>query len=49
MIAAFGGEWRRNYTGGESQAELDDIRNYTHSVWFPSDETCKRLNFDAWD
>lgn len=44
MIAAFGGQWRRNFKGGDE----DDIKNYSHTVWFPSNDTCQRLNEDAW-
>lgn len=49
MIEAIGGEWRRLYSGDEtSEAQLGDIHFYRHWVLFPSDEKCKRLNFDAW-
>ena len=47
MIAAFGGQWRRNYHGGDTEG-TDDIKNYSHTVWFPSNDTCQRLNEDAW-
>lgn len=48
MIQAFGGEWRRDYKGNQTPRELNDISKYSHTVWFPSDETCSRLNEDAW-
>ena len=48
MIQAFGGEWRRNYSGADSEEQKLDIANYSHWVIFPDDERCKRLNFDAW-
>ena len=44
MIEAFGGSWRRNFKGGDE----DDIKNYSHTVWFPSNDTCQRLNEDVW-
>lgn len=48
MLQAFGCEWRRFYSGDDTQEQLDDHRNYSHSVIFPSKETCDRLNKDAW-
>lgn len=48
MIDAFGGWWKRHYSGDHSEEAQSDIRNYSHTVWFPDDETCKRLNVDAW-
>ena len=44
MLAAFGAEWRRFYSGDD----VNDIKNYSHVVWFPDAERCKRLNVDAW-
>ena len=44
MIDAFGGDWKRNFKGGDE----NDIKNYSHTVWFPSDERCKNLNENAW-
>lgn len=49
MIEAMGGEWKRIYRGGDTPEEMDDIKNYSHVVWLPSDEKCSRLNFDMWD
>lgn len=48
MIAAFGGEWRRRYKGDATEAAEADISNYYHTVLFPSDDHCVRLNIDAW-
>jgi hypothetical protein len=49
MIEAFGGEWKRVYRGkDESEEELNNPDNYYHMVWFPSKETCERLDEDAW-
>lgn len=48
MIAAFGGNWRRNYRGDDTDESSENISNYSHTVWFPSDEHCARLNEDAW-
>lgn len=48
LIQAIGGEWRRNYSGDNSEEQLNDPKNYSHWVLLPSDERCKRLNFDAW-
>lgn len=50
MITAFGGEWKRIYTGKDhgGEEELNNPDNYYHTVWFPSKETCERLNEDAW-
>ena len=44
MIAAFGGQWRRNFKGGDE----DDIKNYSHTVFFPDNRLCENLNEDAW-
>jgi hypothetical protein len=49
MIEAFGGEWKRIYSGDDSKEAKRDIKNYRHIVIFPNDETCKRLNFNAWE
>lgn len=49
MIQAIGGEWRRNYRGDNSEEQLNDPKNYSHWVMLPSDERCKRLNFNAWE
>lgn len=49
MIESCGGTWRRYYNGKEDN--LDDLNNpemYSHVVMLPSDETCARLNIDAW-
>lgn len=48
MLAAFGCEWRRHYTGPDTEEGYSNINNYSHWVRFPSDDRCKRLNFDAW-
>lgn len=48
MIQAFGGEWRRFYKGDDTEEQKNDPNNYYHVVWFPSKETCDRLNEDAW-
>lgn len=48
MVEAFGGTWRRKYKGGNSEEERNNPDNYLHTVWFPDDETCSRLNEDAW-
>ena len=44
MIEAFGGSWRRHFKGGDE----DDIKNYSHTVWFPDNRLCENLNEDAW-
>ena len=44
MIEAFGGSWRRNFKGGDE----DDIKNYSHTVFFPDNRLCESLNEDAW-
>lgn len=49
LIESIGGEWRRNYRGDDSEEQLNDPKYYSHWVILPSDETCKRLNFDAWE
>lgn len=49
LIEAIGGEWRRNYRGDDSEEQLNDPKRYSHWVLLPSDETCKRLNFNAWE
>ena len=48
MLEAMGCEWRRHYCGDSTQESLDDIKNYSHSVWFPEKERLDRMNFDAW-
>lgn len=49
MICAFGGEWKRGYTGKDNETDsLNNPENYYHIVWFPSKEKCERLNEDAW-
>lgn len=48
MIEAFGGEWRKRYVGDDTETAEADINNYYHTVWFPSDDRCTRLNVDAW-
>lgn len=50
MIQAFGGEWKRVYTGKDhgSEDELNNLDNYYHIVWFPSKEKIERLNEDVW-
>lgn len=49
MIDSFGGEWKRIYNGNDhNKKQLNDIKNYSHIVWFPSDETCEKLNENAW-
>lgn len=48
MIEAFGGNWRRSYRGKDTEEEKNDYNNYSHTVWFPDDNTCDRLNEDAW-
>lgn len=48
MIESFGGYWQRSYTGGNSEEERNNSDNYSHSVFFPSDEKCARLNENAW-
>ena len=47
-LEAFGATWWRHYHGGDTEEERDDFKNYHHSVRFPSDEACNRLNVDAW-
>lgn len=49
MIVAIGGDWKRHYSGDHSEEARSDIRNYSHTVWFPDDDDCKRLNIHAWD
>lgn len=49
MIEAFGGHWRRYYKGDHTPEAMNNINNYSHSVWFPSDETCAHMNEHAWD
>ena len=49
LIEAIGGEWRRNYRGDDTEEALNNPANYSHWVMLPSDERCKRLNFDAWE
>ena len=49
MIEAIGGTWKRHYCGDLSDQSRSDIRNYSHTVWFPDDDDCKRLNIHAWD
>lgn len=44
MIEAFGGIWRRNFKGGDE----DNIKNYSHTVFFPDNRVCENLNEDAW-
>ena len=44
MIEAFGGGWRRSFKDGDK----DDIKNYSHTVWFPDNRLCENLNEDAW-
>ena len=48
MITAFGGSWRRNYHGNDTDESSENISNYSHTVWFPKDEYCTRLNENAW-
>ena len=48
LIEAMGGEWRREYAWDNSEEQLTDPAKYHHLVILPSDEKCKRLNFDAW-
>ena len=49
MIEAIGGEWKRIYHGKENnQDELNNINNYEHIVWFPTDSTCENLNLNVW-
>ena len=48
LIESIGGEWRRTYRGDNTEEQLNDPKLYSHWVLLPSDETCKRLNFDAW-
>lgn len=47
MLGAMGATWERTYRGTTPE-DLDDPKMYSHWVRFPSDEHCKRLNFDAW-
>lgn len=49
LIEAIGGEWRRNYRGDNTEEALNNPENYSHWVLLPSDERCKRLNFNAWE
>lgn len=49
LIEAIGGEWRRHYRGDDTEQAIIDPTNYSHSVLLPSDERCKRLNFNAWE
>ena len=44
MIEAFGGSWRRIFNGGDE----DDIKNYSHAVFFPDNRLCEKLNEDMW-
>ena len=44
MIEAFGGTWQRKFKGGDE----DDIKNYSHRVFFPDNRLCENLNEDAW-
>lgn len=48
MIISFGGDWKRHYKGGDTEDEQNSVENYSHTVWFPSDERCAKLNEDAW-
>lgn len=47
MLEAMGATWERTYRG-KTPEDLDNPEMYSHWVRFPSDEHCKRLNFDAW-
>lgn len=47
-ITACGGTWTRSYKGGESEEEKSNPNNYSHTVWLPDDEICKRLNENCW-
>ena len=49
LIEAIGGEWKRDYWGDGAENELNNPDLYTHTVRLPSDETCKQLNFNAWE
>lgn len=49
MVESCGGNWRRNYNGKNTPEDLNNIDNYSHCVWLPDDETCSRLNVNAWD
>ena len=44
MIEAFGGTWQRKFKGGDE----NDIKNYSHSVWFPDNTMCESLDENAW-
>ena len=44
MIEAFGGTWQRNFKGGDE----NDIKNYSHSVWFPDNRLCESLEENTW-
>lgn len=46
-IRAFGADWLRRFTG-EAGKDDWDISNYEHTVKFPTDAACDRLNLDAW-
>lgn len=48
MIEAIGGDWRRYYNGKDTEEDKLNVDNYSHTVIFPNDETCSRLNEDAW-
>ena len=49
MIESCGGTWHRNFHGDENKPEdLDNPKMYSHTVILPNDDTCARLNVDAW-
>ena len=44
MIEAFGGSWQRRFKGGSD----DDIKKYSHTVFFPDNRLCENLDENAW-
>ena len=44
MLEAFGGTWQRKFKGGDE----NDIKNYSHKVYFPDNRMCESLIEDAW-
>lgn len=46
-LASFGATWNRWFTGKEGKGEWK-IENYHHTVKFPTNNQCDKLNLDAW-
>lgn len=48
MLVAFGAQWNRFFLGNEQTDDVHDATLYTHSVKFPTDAQCDKLNLNAW-